>query len=64
MTSITLLQVKFKDLLKLNAPDWPLVTVGILASALVGATYPSVSLFFSEMLKVHASGPNEFNSIV
>lgn len=46
------LQVKFKDLLKLNRPDWLLVTVGIIVSGLVGALFPLMAILFSEMLEV------------
>ena len=46
------LQVKFKELLKLNRPDWPLVTVGIIVSGLVGALFPLMAILFSEMLEV------------
>ena len=45
-------QVKWKELLKLNAPDWHLVTLGIIASATVGCLFPLMSLLFSEMLDV------------
>lgn len=50
------LQVKFKDLLKLNQPDWLLVTVGIIVSGIVGALFPLMSIFFSEMLEVSGGG--------
>ena len=52
-------QVKFKDLLKLNAPDWPLVTTGIIMSAVVGCLFPLMSIFFSEMLEVRREGGGE-----
>ena len=50
--SIILLQVKWKDLMKLNVPDWPLVTTGIVTSCLVGCLFPLMSILFSEMLEV------------
>ena len=46
------LQVKFKELLKLNRPDWLLVTIGIIVSGLVGAFFPVIAILFSEMLEV------------
>ena len=48
-------QVKFKDLLKLNAPDWHLVTTGIIMSTAVGCLFPLMSILFSEMLEVCVS---------
>ncbi|KAJ8706435.1 hypothetical protein PYW08_011061 [Mythimna loreyi] len=36
-------------LLKLNAPEWPLLTGGAVASLLVGATMPMFALLFSEL---------------
>ena len=50
--SLSLSQVKFMDLLRLNAPDWFLVITGILMSGLVGCLFPLMSIFFSEMLEV------------
>ena len=44
--------MKLRDLLKLNAPDWHLVTLGIIMSAAVGCLFPLMSILFSEMLEV------------
>ena len=44
--------MKFKDLLKLNAPDWHLVTTGIIMSTAVGCLFPLMSILFSQMLEV------------
>ena len=46
------MQVKLRDLLKLNAPDWHLVTTGVISSAIVGCLFPLLSIFFSAMLEV------------
>ena len=51
-TSALHTQVKFKDLLKLNAPDWHLVTTGIIMSTAVGCLFPLMSILFSQMLEV------------
>ena len=40
------------DLLKLNKPDWPLVLVGVIASAIIGAVFPVISLLFGDVLGV------------
>ena len=45
-----------RDLLKLNAPDWPLVTTGVIMSAAVGCLFPLMSILFSEMLEVRRTG--------
>ena len=47
-----ILQVKFKDMLKLNAPDWHLVTTGVIMSGLFGCMFPIISVLFAEMLEV------------
>ena len=45
-------EVSFSQLLKLNKPDWVLVLIGVLFSALIGCLFPIVSLLFSEVLRV------------
>lgn len=45
-------KVSFKDLLLLNKPDWPLVLIGVVASAATGALFPAMSPLFSEILRV------------
>ncbi|XP_073965532.1 multidrug resistance protein homolog 49-like [Choristoneura fumiferana] len=48
------------ELLKLNAPEWPLLLGGGLASLLVGATMPIFALLFSELYGMFAeSDPNK-----
>ncbi len=45
-------QVTFRELLALNKPDWPLVLVGVVASALIGTFFPVMAPLFSELLRV------------
>ena len=47
-----LVEVTFKELLKLNLPDWYLVVSGVLASAILGALFPVMSILFSGILEV------------
>ena len=47
-----LVQVKFKELLKLNKPDWYLVIPGIIFTGIQGVTYVVLAVLFSEMLDV------------
>ena len=44
--------VSFLELLKLNIPDWYLVLIGIICSALFGCLFPLMSILFSEVLRV------------
>lgn len=44
--------VSFKELLKLNVPDWPFVLVGVLASGMIGAMFPLMAILFSDVLEV------------
>ena len=44
--------VSFLELLKLNIPDWYLVLIGIVCSALFGCLFPLMSILFSEVLRV------------
>lgn len=46
-------EVSLLQLLKLNKPDWELVLIGVLFSALIGCLFPLISLLFSEVLKVN-----------
>ena len=45
-------RLRFWQLLALNKPEWYLVVTGVLFSAVVGATQPTLSIFFSRMLEV------------
>ena len=45
-------EVTFRELLKLNLPDWYLVVLGILASGIFGALFPIISILFSDILQV------------
>ena len=45
-------KVSFKELLKLNLPDWPLVLIGVILSALIGCLFPLMAILFSEVLRV------------
>ena len=44
--------LRFWQLLALNKPEWYLVVIGVLFSAVVGATQPTLSIVFSRMLEV------------
>lgn len=44
--------VSFKELLKLNRPDWPLVLIGVILSAVIGCLFPLMAVLFSEVLRV------------
>ena len=44
--------VGFFELLALNKPDWPLVVIGVLMSAIIGTLYPLSAVLFSEILQV------------
>ena len=39
-------------LLRLNAPEWWLITVGVLAAMINGSVFPVYSILFGEVLKV------------
>ena len=45
-------QIKFLELLALNLPDWYLVVLGVLGSALLGALFPLMAVIFSGVLEV------------
>ena len=45
-------KVSFKELLKLNKPDWPLVLIGIVCSAVIGCLFPLMAILFSDVLRV------------
>ena len=45
--------ISYLQLLKLNKPDWFLVLVGVLFSAVIGCLFPLISLLFSEVLRVY-----------
>ena len=47
-----LVQVTFRELLRLNKPDWYLVVVGVVSSGLIGALFPVMSILFSNVLEV------------
>ena len=47
-----LVQVKFKELLKLDIPDWYLVIPGIIFTGIQGVAYVVLAVLFSEMLDV------------
>ena len=47
-------QVKFHELLALNLPDWYLVLLGVICSALLGALFPLMAVVFSGFLDVSA----------
>ena len=47
-------KTSFVELLKLNRPDWYLVLIGVLCSAVIGCIFPVIAIPFSEVLKVSA----------
>lgn len=47
-------KVPFTQLLKLNKPDWPLVLIGVLCSAVIGCLFPLMAILFSDVLRVSA----------
>lgn len=48
--------VTFRELLKLNLPDWPLVLIGVIMSAIIGVLFPLQAILFSDILRVRSSG--------
>ena len=51
-TEEPVLPVTFRELLSLNAPDWPFVVVGVLFSFVQGTFFPVISVLFSNILRV------------
>ena len=47
----------FIELLKLNKPDWPLVLVGVIFSAIIGCLFPLQAVLFSDILRVSEHEP-------
>lgn len=45
-------KVSFKELLLLNKPDWPLVLIGVILSAVAGCLFPLMAVLFGEILRV------------
>ena len=45
-------KVSFLQLLKLNRPDWLLVLIGVIGSAIIGCLFPLMAILFSEVLNV------------
>ena len=48
-------QIKFRELLALNRPDWYLVLLGVICATLFGITYPFVAVICSKFLEVGAA---------
>ncbi len=44
--------VSFLELLKLNKPDWLLVLIGVIGSAILGVLFPLLAILFSSILSV------------
>ena len=44
--------ISFLELLRLNKPDWPIVLLGVVASAVIGTLFPIMAPHFSEVLRV------------
>ena len=44
--------MSFAELLKLNKPDWLLVLVGVIGSAVLGILFPLLAILFSNVLAV------------
>ncbi|XP_060726456.1 ATP-dependent translocase ABCB1-like [Tachysurus vachellii] len=51
--------VPFTKILALNKPEWPYLTVGILASIVGGAVYPCVAILFAKIIGVFAESDPE-----
>lgn len=45
-------KVPFKELLKLNRPDWLFVLMGVICSAIIGCLFPLMAILFSDVLEV------------
>jgi len=45
-------QISFLELLKLNIPDWPLVVLGVIGSAIIGVLFPMLAILFSGIIAV------------
>ena len=50
-------KVPFKDLLKLNRPDWYLVLIGVICSGIVGCLFPLMAILFRGVLDVSPPPP-------
>ena len=48
-------KVSFMQLLRLNKPDWLLVLIGVICSAIIGCLFPLMAILFSEVLAVSNS---------
>ena len=46
-------------LLRSSAPEWWIIILGLLGSAVYGAVYPVLSVIYGEVLKVYASPSDE-----
>ena len=44
--------ISFIKLLHFNKPEWPIVLIGITASACIGVVFPAMAPLFSEILRV------------
>ena len=44
--------VPFRELLKLNKPDWHLVLLGVICSAIIGCLFPLMAVLFRDVLAV------------
>ena len=55
-------QIKFRELLALNLPDWHLALLGVICSTLLGALFPAMAIFYSGFLEVGScsTSPNIF----
>ncbi|KAL5006626.1 hypothetical protein ScPMuIL_015432 [Solemya velum] len=51
--------VSMKRVLRLNSPEWPHLFIGCLASIIVGALQPSLSIILAEFLKVFTATEEE-----
>ena len=51
--------VSLGRLLKVNAPEWWLIIVGVLAAMVNGSVFPVYSILFGEVLRVFQMQPNE-----
>ena len=54
MVDQPLRKVSFKQLLRLNKPDWQLVLCGVVFTILIGTIFPALAVLFGNILRVSA----------
>lgn len=51
--------VKLLDIMKMNKPEWPIILMGVIASAIVGMSTPVYAILFAEVMGVLSPGGTE-----